>query len=166
MILMKKVEKKSEITEISLINKFLILCLLFFLITFCSTFALRFDMGIGAEKIVNTVPFLHLNLNTNYLIFENDFTYLQEFGMIDTLGIFFKLDSKLTPKFGISTCWGYNQLKGFFFEKNGIILTAGISYFLERYSVAFSVGEYIAFDGRISERPIIKFSCSIKIGEW
>jgi|SRR6056297_1655918 len=160
---MKRVVKK---TDCSFSKKRLIFCLLLFLVAFGSLFAIRFDIGIGAEKIEYAVPFVHLNLNSRYIIFENDFTYLHEFGIIDTIGIFLKLDSPLTPKFGISTCWGYNQFDGFFFEKNGLILSAGFSYFLEKYSVAFKVGEYLTFDGRISEIPVIKFSCSIKIGEW
>src|SRR6056297_1924429 len=109
--------------------------LLIILFTFCRIYALRLDFGIGAENIEQAAPFLHVKLNTNYLIFENDFTYRQEFGMIDTLGIFFKLDSKLTPKFGISTCWGYNLTEGLFFEKNGLIVTGGFSYFLEKYAI-------------------------------
>ncbi|MFW6263663.1 MAG: hypothetical protein ACOC34_06490 [Thermotogota bacterium] len=133
---------------------------------FGSLFALRFDIGVGAEKIEHTVPFLHFNLNTRYLVFENDFTYVHEFGMIDTIGLFLKLNSEITPKFGISTCWGYNQHEGLFFEKNGLIINAGFYYFLEQYAIGFKVGEYIGFDGRISELPIIKFSCTIKIGEW
>ena len=137
-----------------------------FLFTFGSLFALRFDIGVGAEKIEQVSPFLHLNLNSRYVIFENDFTYVHEFGMIDTIGFFLKLNSSLTPKFGISTCWGYNQREGLFFEKNGLIINAGFIYFSDQYAIGFSIGEFITFDGRISESPIIKFSCSIKIGEW
>ena len=162
MILMKKAVTK---TDHSVSKVFLIFCLLF-LLTVGSLFALRFDMGVGVEKVEYVAPFLHLNLNSRYLIFENDFTYVHEFGIIDTIGVFLKLDSALTPKFGISTCWGYNQFEGFFFEKNGLIVNAGFLYLLNHYAIGFTVGEYISFNGRISELPIIKFSCSIKIGEW
>lgn len=162
MILMKKAVKK---TDHSVSKVLLIFCLLF-LFAFGSLFALRFDIGVGVEKVEHVAPFVHLNLNSRYLIFENDFTYAHEFGIIDTIGLFLKLNSSLTPKFGISACWGYNQFEGLFFEKNGLIINAGFSYFLDHYSIAFNVGEYISFDGRISELPIIKFSCSIKIGEW
>ena len=163
MKLMKKVVKK---TDRSFSKKLLIFCLLFFFVICGNLFAMRFDIGLGAEKIEDTVPFVRLNLNGRYIQFENDFTYLHEFGIIDMVGVFLKLDSPLTPKFGISTCWGYNHFEGFFFEKNGVIVNAGFSYFLDEYAVSLNVGEYLTFDGRISEMPIIKFSCSIKIGEW
>jgi len=157
--------KTVKRTEFSTTKKIQIL-LLFLMFTFVNAFGLRCDLGIGVEKVDHAVTFLHFNVNTNYILFENDFAYLHEFGMIDTMGIFLKLDSVLTPKFGISTCWGYNQYEGLFFEKNGVIVTAGLSYFLDRYMIAFSAGEFVTFDGRISEKPTIKFSCSIKIGEW
>jgi len=160
---MKKTVKQIEF---SIFDKFLILFLLFLLFLFVHSFAIRCDLGIGVERVDQAIAFLHFNVNTKYILLENDFAYLHEFGMIDTVGIFLKLDSVLTPKFGLSTCWGYNQDEGFFFEKNGVIVTVGLSYYLDRYTVAFSAGEYVSFDGSISENPTIKFSCSIKIGEW
>jgi len=160
---MKKTVKRYKI---SFFLKSLVLLLLFLVLFSSNVMAYRFDIGVGVEKIEYAFPFLHCNVNTKYILLENDFAYLHEFGMIDTIGLFFKLDSVLTPKFGISTCWGYNQDEGFFFEKNGLIVTAGLSYFLDRYTVAFSAGQFVSFDGRISEKPTIKFSCSIKIGEW
>ncbi|HPF16888.1 MAG TPA: hypothetical protein PLN92_04835 [Thermotogota bacterium] len=160
---MKKTVKSYKI---SFFLKFLILIILFSGLFACTAMAYRFDIGVGVEKIDHAFPFVHCCVNTKYILLENDFAYLHEFGMIDTIGFFLKLDSVLTPKFGISACWGYNQIEGFFFEKNGIIVTAGLAYCLDRYSVSFSAGQFVAFDGRISEKPTIKFSCSIKIGEW
>jgi len=159
---MKKVVKKTEIA----LSKTCLMIFLLFLFTFGSVFALRLDLGVGVEKVDHVAPFVHGELSGQYFVFENDFTYLHEFGMIDTMGVFLKSHSKLAPKIGIAFSWGYHQNDGFFLEQNGLFVYAGIGYYLEAYSISFNVGEYVTFDGRVSERPIIKFSCSIKIGEW
>jgi hypothetical protein len=128
--------------------------------------SVTFNMGAGVERINDTVPFLTTQLKTEYLFLENDFTYFQEFGIIDMLGFSFKLDNELSPSLGISTAFGYNNTGDFFFEKDGIILNVGIMYSNDVYTLLLKVGEYINFDGEIGKAPIIKFSCSIKIGEW
>ena len=159
---MKKMVKSPK--SWSLKRSLILICIFF--VALSMLYAMRLDMGVGAESIDTTVPFLKLDLSADYFKIENDFVYRHEFGIIDTLGMFLKLDSKLTPFFGVSSCWGYNQDEGFFIEDKGLILNAGLSFYHEKYAVTFQVGEYITFDGKISEIPIIKFSCSIKIGEW
>lgn len=150
----------------SRIKSFILLISIFIPFTTTMLGSLTFSMGAGVERIEETVPFLTAQLKTEYLFLDNDFTYLQEFGIIDTLGFSLKLDNELSPSLGISTAFGYNNMGDFFFEKDGVILNAGIMYSNDVYTLLLEFGEYITFEGEMGQMSIIKFSCSIKIGEW
>jgi hypothetical protein len=163
----QKTQRQSKFRRIKKGNKFFFFLSIFFFIFNISIFgSLSFSVGAGVERINETAPFLTTQLKTEYLFFDNDFTYLHEFGIIDTLGFSLKLDNELSPSLGISTAFGYNNTGDFFFEKDGIMLNAGIMYSNDVYTLLLKIGEYITFEGEMGQMPTIKFSCSIKIGEW
>jgi len=167
MEILKKMMKRSKLGRSKKKTKIVFsLMALFFIFNITALGSLTFSLGAGVGSMEEATPFLTTQLKTEYLFLDNDFTYLPEFGIIDMAGVSLKFDNELTPSLGISTAFGYNNMDEFFFEKNGLILNAGIVYSNDVYTLLLKIGEYVSFKGEIGQMPIIKFSCSIKIGEW
>jgi len=132
-----------------------------------TAFSVNLSVGMGMDNLESRfAACADVSLYGEYIGIDNNMTIFHDLGFSNFTDIFLKLNYPITPVIGIGTAFGVAFSDGFFFEDKGMFFNLGLAYYSDDYEVKLNMKQYLNFEGKLGNFPLIQILCRFKIGEW